>query len=244
MNITKKIPNILTLLNLSAGLIALIFVFEQNWYMVAMFVSLGIFFDFLDGLAARAFHVSSALGLQLDSLADMVTSGVVPALVMSFLLANSLNISILNPAANFYYLWALTGLTIALASAYRLAKFNIDTRQTTSFIGLPTPANALLIISIALIIFQNDYPAIGKFLNQTYILTLLTFISAYLLNAELPLFSLKFKDFSWQNNWPKYLLILTGMLLFIFLTYAAVPIIILLYILLSLLTSTNHEITR
>ncbi len=243
MKLTKHIPNILTLLNLSSGLIALLYVFKQNWFWVAFFVSLGIFFDFFDGLAARTFKVSSPLGLQLDSLADMVTSGVVPAFVMSFLLAHSLNISLLEPSGNVKYYWALSGLIIALASAYRLAKFNIDSRQSTSFIGLPTPANALFIISLALIIFNEEYQAISRFLNNPYLLSLLTILSAYLLNAEIPLFSLKFKDFSWQNNQSKYILIFSSILLISFLSYAAIPLIILLYIILSLSFKAN-EITH
>jgi CDP-diacylglycerol--serine O-phosphatidyltransferase len=232
----KYIPNLLTLFNLFSGLLALLFVFTQNWPMVAFFVILGIFFDFFDGLAARSFKVSSELGLQLDSLADMVTSGVVPAFVMSFLLADSLQVSLIQDFTfDGKYIWALFGLIIALASAYRLAKFNIDTRQTTSFIGLPTPANALFMVSLPLIAYQSESTDLKNIILNPYMLSIITIISAYLLNAELPLFSLKFKDFSWRNNWQKYVLIIISLLLVIFLKFVSVPIIIIIYILLSLI---------
>jgi len=236
MKIPKYIPNFLTLLNLTSGLIALFFVFKQNWFLVAFFVALGIFFDFFDGLAARSFKVSSELGLQLDSLADMVTSGVVPAFVLSFLLADSLHISLLQD--NHFtklHLWSFFGLIVALASAYRLAKFNIDTRQTSSFIGLPTPANALFIVSLPLIIYNQHY----TFLSNPYLLTVIALLSAYLLNAEIPLFSLKFKNFSWQQNWQKYTIIILSIILLAFFNFLAVPIIIIIYILLSLIPNKS-----
>ncbi len=235
--VTKYIPNILTLFNLSSGLLALIFVFKQQWHFVAFFVALGIFFDFFDGLAARSFKVSSSLGLQLDSLADMVTSGVVPGFVLVFLLADSLHIHFLKDFQfDRLHLWALSGLIVTLASAYRLAKFNIDERQTSSFIGLPTPANALFMVALPLIIYDSQFSFLKNSLLNPFVLTVITLISAYLLNAELPLFSLKFKDFSWQNNWPKYVLILASIVLIVFFKFLSIPLIIILYILLSLVT--------
>jgi len=238
---TKYIPNFLTLLNLLSGLTALIFVFKENWLMVALFVSMGIFFDFFDGLAARSFKVSTALGLQLDSLADMVTSGVVPGFVMSFLIAKSLHISFINDF-NFdlKHIVALFGLVVTLASAYRLAKFNIDTRQTSSFIGLPTPANTLFIISLPLILYHQNYVVLKQFLSHPYVLILITLISAYLLNAEIPLFSLKFKNFSWHQNWPKYTLILLSLILLPLLGYLSIPVIIILYLLISLFSNFKN----
>ena len=236
MKLTKYIPNFLTLLNLTSGLIALFFVFRQQWLLVALFVTLGIFFDFFDGLAARSFKVSSELGLQLDSLADMVTSGVVPAFVLSFLIADSLHINLLKDNHfTILHFWAFFGLIVALASAYRLAKFNIDTRQTSSFIGLPTPANALFIVSLPLIIYTQHF----TFLLNPYILTLIAIVSAYLLNAELPLFSLKFHDFSWQQNWQKYTLIGLSVLFLILFKFLAIPLIIIIYILLSLISNKS-----
>jgi CDP-diacylglycerol--serine O-phosphatidyltransferase len=137
----KQIPNLITLLNLLSGCIALVFVSQDNFWFAFYFVCLGIFFDFFDGFFARIFKVQSPLGVQLDSLADMVTSGVVPGFVMLKMLSE------LSSEAFLPYF----GFIITLGSCYRLAKFNIDTRQTDSFIGLPTPANALFILSLPLI---------------------------------------------------------------------------------------------
>ena len=236
MKLIKYIPNFLTLLNLLSGLIALIFVFKQDWTMVGLFVTLGIFFDFFDGMVARAFKVSGPLGLQLDSLADMVTSGVVPAFTLSFLIANALGFSFTdNISFDTKHLLALSGLVVALASAYRLAKFNIDERQTSSFIGLPTPANALFIVSLALITSVNDFPAITHLLNNPYILITIGLLSAYLLNAEIPLFSLKFKNFDMADNWKKYIIIALTIILLLIFKVVAVPLIIVFYILISVL---------
>ena len=140
MNIKKHIPNTITLLNLFCGCIAITFAFQKDFELAFLFVSLGIFLDFFDGFFARLFQVSSPLGLQLDSLADMVTSGVVPGVVMYKMLVESAGTSTTLFAQFMPYL----GFLITLASCYRLANFNLDTRQTDSFIGLPTPANALL----------------------------------------------------------------------------------------------------
>jgi len=151
MNIKKYIPNTITLLNLLCGLLAIIAIFNNYYDEAFLFVSLGIFFDFWDGFFARKFNVSSELGLQLDSLADMVTSGVVPGLMMFKLIENiQNNQEMYNVTADTFYMGIVPyfGFLITLASCYRLANFNIDTRQTNSFIGLPTPANTLLIMSI------------------------------------------------------------------------------------------------
>ena len=148
----RHIPNFITLLNLFCGSIAVIFAVNGDMKLTALFVFLGIFFDFFDGLLARKLDVHSELGLQLDSLADMVTSGLVPGLVMFYLLKLG------NPdTSSFSAYLPYVGLLITLASAYRLANFNIDDNQTDSFIGLPTPANTLLILSLPLIMeFQNN----------------------------------------------------------------------------------------
>ncbi len=241
MKLIKHIPNFLTLLNLLSGLIALLFVFKQNWILVAVFVLTGIIFDFFDGLLARSLKVSSPLGLQLDSLADLVTSGVVPAFTMSFLIADALGISLLeNFSFDKKHLWALSGLTVALASAYRLAKFNIDDRQTTSFIGLPTPANALFLISLALITSGDDYPVLSFWLNKAYVLIIIVFLSAFLLNSRLILFGLKFKNFSFAANREKYLIITLSIILLGIFKIVAVPVIIILYILISVVKNQKQ----
>jgi CDP-diacylglycerol--serine O-phosphatidyltransferase len=242
----KHIPNIITLLNLFCGSIAVIFAVENNLFMAAVFVVLGIIFDFFDGFTARLLHVKSELGLQLDSLADMITSGIVPGLVMFKLLENAsypfpVNIDVTsewNQSTPYSFL-PLVGLLITLASCYRLAKFNIDTRQSESFIGLPTPANTLLILSLPLILMTNDIQWVNDLILNKWFLMGITFISCYLLNAELPLFSLKMKTFGFKENAIKYLFLGACVLLLLVLHYVAFPAIILLYILLSIVTNAK-----
>jgi CDP-diacylglycerol--serine O-phosphatidyltransferase len=243
MSIKNYIPNFITLLNLFCGSIAVIFAVHNNFVATAIFVFLGIFFDFFDGLLARKLNVQSPLGVQLDSLADMVTSGLVPGIVMFKLIATSINAPEIvtqnewNTNFSFNELniapLALIGLFITLASAYRLAKFNIDDDQQTYFKGLPTPANALLVLSLPLIIeFQNSSFATDLILNQWFLIAF-TLVSCYLLNAKIKLFALKFKDYSLANNTMRYtLVILTAVLLVVF-HFMAIPLIIALYILLS-----------
>lgn len=231
----KFIPNALTLLNLFCGSIAVIFVINSNFVVASVFVFLGIFFDFFDGFAARKLKVQSELGLQLDSLADMVTSGVVPGLVMYKLLEIS------NLSWEDYHTIPFIGLTITLASAYRLAKFNIDEDQQTYFKGLPTPANTLLIISLPLILeFQNN-DAINAIILNKWFLIGLTILNCYLLNSNIKLFALKFKDFSFKNNATRYIFIILCMVLLIILKFAAIPIIILLYIIMSVLDNLTSK---
>lgn len=231
----KFIPNALTLLNLFCGSIAVIFVINSNFVVASVFVFLGIFFDFFDGFAARKLKVQNELGLQLDSLADMVTSGVVPGLVMYKLLEIS------NLSWDDYHTIPFIGLAITLASAYRLAKFNIDEDQQTYFKGLPTPANTLLIISLPLILeFQNN-DAINAIILNKWFLIGLTILNCYLLNSNIKLFALKFKDFSFKNNATRYIFIILCMVLLIILKFAAIPIIILLYIIMSVLDNLTSK---
>ena len=160
MAIKKHIPNAITLLNLLSGCIALVYAFDDNLQMAFFWVCMGIFFDFWDGFAARILKVSSPLGVQLDSLADMVTSGVVPGVVMYQMLDHiQENNAFYNVTEDTFYmkLVPFIGFIITLGSCMRLAKFNIDTRQTDSFIGLPTPANALFLLSILMILNTTSF---------------------------------------------------------------------------------------
>ena len=238
MSIKKHIPNFITFLNLSAGLLALVHAFNGNYNEAFSLVCLGIFFDFWDGFFARKFNVSGDLGLQLDSLADLITAGLVPGVVMYKMFADiQENQPIYNLTPETWFMGAVpyVGFIITLASAYRLAKFNIDTRQTDSFIGLPTPANALLILSIPMIIYNSAFEGVSDFLSNPYVLLIITLISSYLLNAELPLFSLKIKNFTLQKYKLQISFLVISVLLLLFLQYLAIPIIILLYVLLSVL---------
>ncbi len=163
MNIKAQIPNLFTMLNLFSGCVAVVMVSNSDYESAFFFVCLGIFFDFFDGFFARKFGVSGPLGVQLDSLADMVTSGIVPAFVMYQMLYDIEFMQALNSYTKFesmtIFYTPFLGFIIALGACYRLAKFNIDTRQSDSFIGLPTPANALFITSLPLIMtfHLNDF---------------------------------------------------------------------------------------
>lgn len=231
MNLKKHIPNIITLLNLLCGCIALVFAGEANFEMAFFFVCLGIFFDFFDGFFARLFNVSSPLGLQLDSLADMVTSGVVPGFVLFIMLSNSV-----NSDPSLMYLPYL-GFIITLGSCYRLANFNIDTRQTDSFIGLPTPANALFILSLPLLLKNSDSLIVLELLINPWVLIFISMLSAYILNAEIPLFALKIKKFNLKDNALQLFFLLISILLLVYLQFAGVALIIVFYVLLSIITN-------
>ena len=229
----KYVPNLITLSNLFCGTVAIVFAVRGTIDWAALFVAIGIFLDFFDGFFARLLHVKSEMGLQLDSLADMVTSGVVPGIVMFQLLSNSTYV--LQTEGTFAMLLPYVGFFITLASAYRLANFNIDTRQTSGFIGLPTPANTMFILSLPLIMQYQSTELFDSLLHNSWVLLGITLLSAYLLNAEIALFALKFSDYSFKNNALKYIFLALCVILLVSLKMIAVPIIILLYIILSLL---------
>ncbi len=239
----KHIPNIITSLNLLCGCVAIMFAMSGELVTASFFAFLGIFFDFFDGLAARLLNASTKVGLELDSLADMVTSGVVPGFVMVQLLSyattgNYLNINELFADngwnESMMQFLPFIGLLIVVASAYRLAKFNVDTRQTTSFIGLPTPANTLLILSLPLILAYQHTDAVVTIILNQWLLIGLTVLSCVLLNAEIPLFALKFKKWDFKSNAIRYVFLLICAVTLFFFHFLAIPLIILLYILLSL----------
>ena len=227
----KIIPHAITSANLLCGCLAIVQIAEGNFLIASLLVLLGAFFDFFDGLAARALNVNSELGAQLDSLADMITFGFVPA-YLAFEWLNQLDYTIFNYSA----------FLIAIFSAIRLAKFNIDDRQGASFIGLPTPANALFWISIPLIFWQVDNEIhfiatdfLLPIFNSFYFLIGAVLTLSYLLIAELPLLALKFKNLSWKENRFRFLLIGISLVLFVLFLFAAIPFILLLYLILSII---------
>jgi CDP-diacylglycerol--serine O-phosphatidyltransferase len=238
----KHLPNFVTLLNVLCGSIAVLFAVNGNMPATALFVFLGIFFDFFDGLLARKLNVQSELGLQLDSLADLITSGLVPGLVMFHLLSLTVDdFSLVNSSNEWsdsilgnIQLLPFLGLLITLASAYRLATFNISTNQSDSFIGLPTPANALLILSFPLIMDYQNNDMMNNIILNPWFLIAVTLLSSYLLNAKIKLIALKFKTLAFKDNAARYLLIFLAMVLLIVFKFAGIPLIILLYILMSL----------
>lgn len=224
MNLKSYIPNAFTMANLASGCVAINYAIQEDYIMTFWMVSLGIFFDFFDGFFARLLKVTSDLGLQLDSLADVVTSGVVPGLVMFQLMQDA--------SSNQWF--PFLGFMITLGSAYRLAKFNIDTRQTDQFIGLPTPANALWVTALPWFILQDVMPISG-WLSQYSILLFLSILSAFLLNAEIPLFSLKIKKFEANKLVFPILLLVCSMIGLLWIGVLAVPLIIFFYVLLSVI---------
>ncbi len=248
MYIKKHIPNLITLCNLFAGCIAVVFAMMDQLELAALFVVIGIFFDFFDGLAARVLKVQSELGLQLDSLADMVTSGVVPGLILFQLFHKALgfknvfeNIIDTTSGLTISSYIPFIGLIVILASAYRLAKFNIDTRQTTSFIGVPTPANTLLIISLPLILTYQDVTWAETLILNQWFLIVLTLVCSYLLNAEIGLFALKFKTWDFASNKLRYVFIMLTIALLVGLHFIAIPIIIFLYVILSMIFTEKQQ---
>ncbi|PCH52769.1 MAG: phosphatidylserine synthase [Flavobacteriaceae bacterium] len=247
MTFKKHIPNLITLLNLLSGTIAVLFAVHNDLVMASYFVFLGIIFDFFDGFVARILNVQGELGKQLDSLADVVTSGVVPGIVMYQLLFNALHKQWLNNLSceignwiifdEYHLHWIpFIGLIITLAAAYRLAKFNIDERQTSSFIGLPTPAATMVVLSLPLILAFSSNGLANNMIGNVWFLIGLTLALSYLMNAEIPLFSLKFKDYSWKNNKVKLVFIGLSVILSILLQFVAIPLVITVYILISLVT--------
>ncbi|MFT3795445.1 CDP-alcohol phosphatidyltransferase family protein [Flavobacterium sp.] len=229
MNIKKHVPNAITLGNLLSGCIAIVFAFRENYELAFLFVCLGIFLDFFDGFFARLFKVSGPLGLQLDSLADMVTSGVTPGLVM---------FQLMRTGSGWEGEWIpFLGFVITLGSCMRLAKFNIDTRQTDSFIGLPTPANALFVMSLPLVLKHTESFLVIEALTDHGILLGISLFSAYILNAEIPLFSLKIKDFNLKKMALQIVFLIIALLELVLLQYLGIPLVIVTYVLLSVINN-------
>ncbi|MBP6425034.1 MAG: CDP-alcohol phosphatidyltransferase family protein [Flavobacterium sp.] len=241
MTIKKQVPNTITLLNLFCGCIAMVFALKNDFEMAFYFVSLGIFLDFFDGFFARLFQVSSPLGLQLDSLADMVTSGVVPGIVMYQMMGSSSGFPKLDWIVEPF---PFIGFLITLGSCYRLANFNIDTRQTDSFIGLPTPANALFILSLPLVLRDLDSFFVLELLTNPFVLIGITLLSVYMLNAEIPLFSLKIKQMSLKKNALQFSFLLSSLVLLVVFQYAGIPLVIVLYVLLSVANNAFSKMNR
>ena len=226
MTIKKHIPNVITALNIACGTLAVIAVFRWNLQTAACFIFAGALFDFCDGAVARLLKVSGAFGKELDSLCDVVTFGVAPGvMVYKMMLDNTMALNDFGGQS-----WIpLLAVLIPVFSALRLAKFNLDERQTTGFLGLPTPANALFFAGMPFI----DNPFLLSLLQLPWLLPVLTVIFSLLLVTEIPLFSLKFKNLKFKGNEIRYIFLLCAILIVILLRYNALPVVILFYILLS-----------
>jgi len=232
MNSEKKsfyrhVPNTITCFNLFCGCLSIVYSFDGMLETAAYFILAAAVFDFLDGFAARWLRAYSAMGKELDSLADVVSFGVAPACIMY---------SLLLSAAIRYDLpgWiAISAFIIAVFSALRLAKFNIDTQQTNSFIGLPTPANALFVCSLTFV--STDSHLWGMLTGNIFFLLAVIVASSFLMVTELPLFSLKFKSFDWKNNKIRYIFVIISVLVLAMLHWAGLAAVILIYITLSVI---------
>ncbi len=234
--IKAQIPNTLTLFNLMLGVAAVIHVLNGALVLAAVLIAIAALFDFLDGFAARLLNIKSDLGKELDSLADVVSFGVAPAVFLFTAIKN-------NPSPGVFEGFnegiAYAALLIAAFSGYRLAKFNLDLRQTDSFLGLPTPANAIFIIPISLFAtgaLHTDFVFIQWIASNIWFQLLIIPLSCWLLISEIPLFSLKFKHgFGFKANRVKYIFLILSLLSILILGWAGVSAVILIYIGMSLL---------
>lgn len=229
--ITRHIPNFLTSCNLASGSIGTVLAFEGHWLWAAGMIWLGALFDFFDGFAARMLKQYSPIGGELDSLADLVTFGFLPSTIMYVLLKET-GLPVYVPF--FAYL-------IVIFSALRLAKFNIDERQATRFYGLPTPASALFVSALPFVL--RDASAGAYWIQNPWVLLSVVAVLSLLMVSGIPLFSLKFKSFSWKENRIRFIFLILSVLLIAVLKFLSIPIIIILYVFLSLLTNKPDEIT-
>jgi CDP-diacylglycerol---serine O-phosphatidyltransferase len=246
MKIKNQIPNLLTLGNLFCGCLAVYFIYQGKLSTAAIFILVAAVLDFADGFVARLLKVSGEMGKQLDSLADMVSFGLVPGTLVFWYLQKAIDAQ--NLTIGYWEFFKFFPYIITLFSAYRLAKFNIDTRQTEDFIGLNTPANTLFWIAFPLF-FEFQFPNLTtestllSYLGFVYNFTLgspftlctLSLFCSILLVSELKIFSLKFKKFTWAGNEIRFIFLAISLLLILLLFFAAIPIIIILYVLLSIL---------
>ena len=224
----KHIPNTITCCNLISGCVATYFAFLGDFEMALLFIIIGAVFDFFDGMSARLLGVSSPIGKELDSLADDITFGFAPsAIVFGYLSPLTSHFSPLMPYVAF---------VMAAFSALRLAKFNLDERQALGFIGLPTPANALFWGALVVGLQQNDI----YFEGMEWVIIAATFVSSYLLIAEIPMFALKFKHWGFKGNEVKYIFVLSCIPLLLFLGVSGFAAIIAWYVLLSVITNKSN----
>lgn len=247
----KHIPNLFTLLNLVFGCLAIVATLQngiviqydtdgsqlidipEKIWMASLFIGLAALVDFLDGFVARLFKASSEMGKQLDSLADIVSFGVAPSMILYQFLRMS--IATEEDGLNSSIGWLLPAFVLAAASAWRLAKFNIDDTQAYGFKGVPTPAVGLVVASLPLIYWNNHTQQVVDLLFNKWILYAVIALLSWLMVSNLPILALKFKDFSIKNNIPKIILLVVGLIAAFIFHWLAVPVIFIVYIILSLL---------
>jgi CDP-diacylglycerol--serine O-phosphatidyltransferase len=235
----KHIPNFITSLNLASGFIAILFAANGNLLTASWFILAAMIFDFLDGLSARLLKAYSDIGRELDSLADVVSFGVAPGIIMYQLLNNSLSLyspMIVDSDGIKASLILLFTVVMPVCGAFRLAKFNIDTTQTKSFKGLPIPANALAVISVVIAGHYSQSQLINSFTGSTFLLILYTILLSILMVSRIPLLSLKISNFRFRGNEGRYILALLILIFFAIFGIMALPLIIPLYIISSALS--------
>ena len=233
--IKKHIPNTITCFNLISGCLGIIMTLQGKVQYAPYFIGIAAAFDLLDGMVARMLHVKSEIGKQLDSLADVVSFGVLPGFIMYQMMLTS---NYMPASDKPYNVFAFVWLLIPVFSALRLARFNVDTRQTTFFIGLPVPANAIFIGSLGLIYFHDLITGNSNWfthiIGNYYVLSAITILFSYLLLSELRLFSLKMDSLKWEDAKPQFIWAACTLLFLMLFSYLAIPLSILVYIIVSL----------
>lgn len=234
----KHIPNTLTLLNLAGGLIAIIGVFIDAVWLSAGAIAWSLIMDFLDGMVARLLGVAAPIGKELDSLADNVSFGVVPALAMGRMIFEAEGLPF-PPGTDHLidWIWLIPGLLISLFATLRLARFNLDTRQGDVFFGVPTPAMTLLVMALWIILSTQPDHWLSQGINQGWILTLISLAVCALMVADIQLLALKVKHLRWDGNQFRYILIISSLILLLILGLVAIPFIFLLYLALSIIAN-------
>ena len=246
----KQIPNIFTLLNLFFGCVAIVYALQngidieysnengefvkltEKIYLASLFIGLAAVVDFLDGFIARLLKVPSDMGKQLDSLADVVSFGVAPGILLyQFLRMGFIRE---NQGIETSIIWLLPAFIYSCAGAYRLARFNLDTSQSFGFKGVPIPAAGLVVASLPLIYWYSDSETVANLLCNKWVLYAVIILLSTLMVSKLPMMALKFKDFTLKNNLPKIILLAIAVLAAIFLKWMAVPVVFIAYIILSL----------
>ncbi len=251
----KNIPNYFTLLNLFFGCLAIVFTLQngimitvdsqgtellyipERIWMASLFIGIAAVVDFLDGFIARMFRAQSEMGKQLDSLADVVSFGVAPGMIIFQFLR--LAFARETGAVDSGYIWLVPAFILPCAAAWRLARFNLDTTQTDHFKGMPVPAAGIFVASLPLILWNIHLDWVENLLHNHWFLYAVVLVLSWLMVSKIPLMSFKFRDYSIGNNWPKYLLVVIAIASFFLLSWLAIPIAVLAYVILSLLTKNK-----
>ena len=238
----RFVPNLITSFNLISGTFATFFAFEGNILAAIILLLMASLFDFLDGMIARLLKVSTTIGKELDSLADLISFGLLPGTIVFSIQCDLLGVQDHNFSELTIFQLGLLFIPILIPvlSAIRLAKFNLDTRQTEEFIGMPTPANALFWTAIAYNNFISPNAIISN-LQTPIIIALLVLATSLLLNIEIRLLSLKFKNLKWKSNAYRYLLFLGSVILFLIFGIPGLAFVIIYYILLSIIRNTKSK---